>query len=213
MAAKRPTPKPKVEPPRDPGRFVSKNRLGPVLGRNAATINAWVADGMPAVVVGDAKAGRDWIFEIAAVVKWREGVVARKARAEAGGGKENESLPIGHPLHGVEPKDRPMVIQRYVNLAIAQKMAVSVGDVAAIRTRTFRNIGATLMSIPELAARNLRGFPEADVRAFVKASKTDINAVLRDAAASEARAIHALTSGGDPYAEADDEIDATADAD
>ena len=42
-----------VEAPRNPGRYVSQDRLAKILDRNRATVREWNAAGMPCVRRGD----------------------------------------------------------------------------------------------------------------------------------------------------------------
>lgn len=171
-----------VSKPRDPGRFVSQARLSEVLGWNRSSIREWTAEGMPAVVRGDRSAGKDWLYDLQEVVAWREDRIAEKVRAERPADIGDGEGDPTHPLYGVEPKDRARVIKDYANLALELDMAVYNADAEAIWVRAFRDVGNGCMSLPELAGRELAGYPEAEVRRLVRDAKAVTDRLMKQLA-------------------------------
>ena len=195
-----------VSKPRDPGRFVSQVRLSEVLGRNRTTIREWDAAGMPAQQRGDRAAGRDWIYDIAEVLTWRERVVAEKVRADMGGGEEGDGDP-SNPLGGLKGLDLIKAQDALVKLAIKQRYAVNPEAVAAIWTRAFRDIGNALMALPDLYARDLGGYPEDMVRDWGRTTKLKIDSILKSASNYQADAVRKLAAEPDEDAEDRDSFD------
>ena len=201
-----------VEGPRDPGRFVSQDRLAKVLDRNRATIREWDAAGMPCVRRGDRDAGAQWLYDVAEVVKWREGQVSEKARKE---GRAEPRMPSagGGDLAFVgdlEPKERISLAMQIMKMGERQRALCTPMAVEEVWTRAFRDVGNSVMSIPELCARDMVGFPDEVVARFRKTAKEKVADVLKATAGEFAKNMAEMTATPAPVPPSEDDEDEAA---
>jgi phage terminase Nu1 subunit (DNA packaging protein) len=175
----------------DVGRFVSQARLGQVLGKNRDTIREWQTKGMPAVQRGDRDLRKTWLYDIAAVFEWREQQVAERVRRDLG--QSTASDDSGDLTNkGTEQIKRAVAI---ANLALKQRYAVAIDAAVSISVRERRDVGNQVMSIPDLVARDLSGYPDELVRKFVREAKQSIGAILKTTASVADDALADLGQG------------------
>lgn len=202
-----------IEAPRDPGRYVSQDRLAKILDRNRATVREWDAAGMPCVRRGDKAVGQDWVYDVADVVKWREAQAAEKGRKE---GRAEPRMPSGTGgdmsfIGELDPKERISLAMQIMKMGERQRALCTPKAVEDVWTRAFRDVGNSVMSIPELCARDMVGFPDEVVARFRRTAKEKIGDILKATAGEFAKGLAEMTATPAPVppSEDDDEDEAT----
>lgn len=179
-------------PPEDGKRYVSLHQLGQTLDRNPSTLRQWLAAGMPYLKRGDIGKGQKWLFDVADVVQWREDQVAERTRGVPDSRDGGEPIPVNDM-----DVERIRAQREMLKLAKEARYAVNPDAVVAITTRHHRDVSNSVMSIPDLLARDLTGIPDAMKRKLVRDMKERIAEILKAAAEERTEAIEGLFSDED----------------
>ncbi|HEV2679431.1 MAG TPA: terminase small subunit [Rhodanobacter sp.] len=151
------------------GQKVNRKQLADVFGVSLPTIDAWLRAGCPFDQRGGS--GKEWIFDTADVVRWRE----QRASDEAGGADVQDETAL---------KKRKLSAEvRVAELDLMQKMGMvaPLDQVERVLTRTLAEVQSNLRgSLVTRLAAQLVG--ETDERKFKKIALAEIDVILESLA-------------------------------
>jgi len=144
-------------------RHVSMLQLSELLGRERNTIRSWVEKGCPIVQRAAPDNGMEWIFDVAEVVRWRERqVIADSAKLD--GNANADSFPAGYPFPAIVDAAKRITAAMKLQDSLERAEAVApIGFQVAVIGRAFALGSSAIMSLPDLIAREMVGFPRDKV--------------------------------------------------
>jgi phage terminase Nu1 subunit (DNA packaging protein) len=178
-------------------RFVSILEAARLLGRDRATVSAWVSSGCPIVTEADREAGIPWGLDLGEVLRWREGLAAERASAKLRRRiAELEALTNGEATPPLEEARRRKIAAeaRLAELELAERAAelLRAEDVAAAWVATAAAVRTRILAVPSATAQELAASGDP-------AECHDIlESALRDALSELAAAEVAEPSGAEP---------------
>ncbi|TXN60427.1 terminase small subunit [Methylobacterium sp. WL6] len=142
------------------GRILNRCETAEIFGRSLPTIDNWVRLGCPFVERGER--GREWQFNSAEVLDWRE----RRAVAKALGGALSGDL---DPAQERARKDRALAIATELKNDLATGKVVLIDDAIAAVTIQNMKLRNKLLSMPTRIASRLPEQGRAQVFTLVEA--------------------------------------------
>ena len=149
------------------GRQVNRSELAAVFGVSLTTVDTWVRAAMPVVQPAAGK-GKPWIFDTAAVNRWRE----QRAAAEAAGQEVQDEAALRLRKLAAEAKSAELKLAHEMNLV------APLDEVERTWSRILSEVQSTLRGrlIVRLASQ-LVG--ETNERTFKRIALEEVDAVLQ----------------------------------
>lgn len=177
----------KAAPEKGSIRHQSLAGLSKLLARDRNTIGKWVSQfGCPVMQEADRAAGREWAFDVAEVVRWREEYCARTA-VEAAGPETREPAEDHDPavIGYDEARRREKVAQATMaEIGLDERLGevVLISDVVDLVTQEYAVLRSALQSLGGTVAPRLVGLTNpAEIQSVIDDSVIDaLGALTRD---------------------------------
>jgi phage terminase Nu1 subunit (DNA packaging protein) len=147
------------------GQKVNRKQLADIFGVSLPTVDAWVKSGCPYDQKGDR--GREWIFDTADVMRWRE----QLARDDAGDTDTQDDVKIA--------RREKMVRLKIAELDLAERQN-EVGSIEVMErawTRVFAELQSNLRG-PLIARMVSQLIGETDERTFKRIARAEVDSAL-----------------------------------